>query len=129
MSNPITSPIRRNFLRLLATTAALWAAGSRAQAPDGAPAQLRIGYQKSAANLVVIKQSGWLEKRLPHTKVAWVEFPAVLPAIIESHRTGATLIAATTELAATARGRHQHHLADAAAWLLLRDLEDDTAAS
>ncbi len=60
---------------------------------------------------------------------AWVEFPAVLPAIIESHRTGATLIVATTELAATARGRHQHHLADAAAWLLLRDLEDDTAAS
>ncbi|MBP6404790.1 MAG: sulfonate ABC transporter substrate-binding protein [Ramlibacter sp.] len=87
MSNPITSPIRRNFLRLLATTAALWAAGSRAQAPDGAPAQLRIGYQKSAANLVVIKQSGWLEKRLPHTKVAWVEFPAG-PQLLEALSVG-----------------------------------------
>eukprot|EP01031_Cornospumella_fuschlensis_P051034 gene51034-62414_t len=88
MTNPITSPIRRNFLRLLATTAALWASGGRAQAPANAPAQLRIGYQKSAANLVIIKQLGWLAQRLPGTKVGWIEFPAG-PQLLEALNAGA----------------------------------------
>jgi sulfonate transport system substrate-binding protein len=48
---------------------------------------LRIGYQKSAANLVIVKQSGWLEQRLPGTKVSWVEFPAG-PQLLEALAVG-----------------------------------------
>lgn len=85
-----TFSIRRRLLRVLALTAATWGLAeraARAQAPARAPEQLRIGYQKSAANLVVVKQSGWLEKRLPGTKVTWVEFPAG-PQLLEALSVG-----------------------------------------
>jgi sulfonate transport system substrate-binding protein len=49
--------------------------------------QLRIGYQKSAANLVIVKQSGWLEKRYPDAKIAWIEFPAG-PQLLEALAVG-----------------------------------------
>lgn len=51
------------------------------------PELLRIGYQKSAANLVIVKQSGWLEARLPQTKVQWIEFPAG-PQLLEALAVG-----------------------------------------
>lgn len=38
--------------------------------------QPRIGAHKSAANLVIAKKLGWLEKRLPATKVGWLQFLA-----------------------------------------------------
>ncbi len=89
---------RRQFLRLLAVTATAWgiaAAQARAQtatrtaaSPTKAPEQLRIGYQKSAANLVIVKQSGWLEQRLPNTKISWIEFPAG-PQLLEALSVGA----------------------------------------
>jgi sulfonate transport system substrate-binding protein len=52
-------------------------AGS-ALAQTAAPAlqQLRIGFQKSAVNLVILKQQGLLEKHFANTKVQWLEFPA-----------------------------------------------------
>lgn len=82
---PLENQTRRRALGLLAATAGTWGLSgplllptAHAQTPAAAkaPEQLRIGYQKSAVNLVVVKQSGWLEQRLPGTKVQWIEFPA-----------------------------------------------------
>ncbi|HET7791841.1 MAG TPA: hypothetical protein VFL64_00530 [Rhizobacter sp.] len=39
----------------------------RAQSSD-APAQLRLGFQKSAVNLVLVKQTGVPERRFPTTR-------------------------------------------------------------
>ncbi|HVL46063.1 MAG TPA: aliphatic sulfonate ABC transporter substrate-binding protein, partial [Acidovorax sp.] len=61
------SPERRRALQLLGVTAFSWTLASRyahAQStPVPGPEQLRIGYQKSAVNLVILKQQGVLEKR------------------------------------------------------------------
>lgn len=82
---------RRSFLQLIAVTASAWglaAAQAQSSVPaHRAPEQLRIGYQKSAANLVIVKQSGWLERRLPTTRVSWVEFPAG-PQLLEALSVG-----------------------------------------
>lgn len=87
-SSSTHSSIRRRLLKMLALTASAWGVGARhLQAAETAPSQLRIGYQKSAANLVVVKQSGWLEKRLPGTRVSWVEFPAG-PQLLEALSVG-----------------------------------------
>lgn len=77
--------LRRSFLRVLGTTAAVWGLGARAQSAD--PSQLRIGYQKSAVNLVILKQQGALEKRFPGSRVQWIEFPAG-PQLLEALATG-----------------------------------------
>lgn len=79
------SLLRRSFLRVLGTTAAMWGIGARAQAND--PPQLRIGYQKASANLVILKQQGALEKRFPATRVQWIEFPAG-PQLLEALAAG-----------------------------------------
>jgi sulfonate transport system substrate-binding protein len=79
------SPLRRRLLQVLATTAAVWELGAQAQQP--APAQLRIGYQKAAVNLVILKQQGALEKRFPNTRVQWIEFPAG-PQLLEALAVG-----------------------------------------
>lgn len=50
--------------------------------------QLRIGFQKSAVNLVIVKQQGTLEKRYPNAKVQWIEFPAG-PQLLEALSVGA----------------------------------------
>ena len=71
--HPNAPAARRLLLQMLALTAGTWGLGgpiALAQAAGSSPAaeplqQLRIGYQKSAANLVIVKQSGWLEKRFP----------------------------------------------------------------
>jgi sulfonate transport system substrate-binding protein len=52
-----------------------------------APDQIRIGYQKSAVNLVILKQQGALEKRFPQTKITWLEFPAG-PQLLEALSVG-----------------------------------------
>lgn len=89
--NTMALSMRRRLLKVLALTALSWGLAPQAalaQAGDGrAPEVLRIGYQKSAANLVVVKQSGWLEKRLPQTRVAWIEFPAG-PQLLEALAVG-----------------------------------------
>ncbi|KOC18981.1 sulfonate ABC transporter substrate-binding protein [Comamonas testosteroni] len=86
---------RRQALQLLGTTAFSWtlaayyANDALAQPVPAvaAPAQLRIGYQKSAVNLVVLKQHGVLEKRFPGTKISWLEFPAG-PQLLEALAAG-----------------------------------------
>ncbi|MFP8834778.1 sulfonate ABC transporter substrate-binding protein [Hydrogenophaga sp. XSHU_21] len=80
---------RRQALHVVAVTGAAWTLQARAQgsASGNAPAQLRIGYQKSAANLVIVKESRWLEQRLPGTQVRWIEFPAG-PQLLEALSVG-----------------------------------------
>ncbi len=79
---------RRGFLKLLAVTASAWGVGLPARAQrDEAPAQLRIGYQKSAVNLVILKQQGVLERRFPQARVQWIEFPAG-PQLLEALSVG-----------------------------------------
>jgi sulfonate transport system substrate-binding protein len=93
--NPLQ--LRRRFLRILSATAALWGLGLRsagaqplaanAEKPTLALPQLRIGYQKSAINLVILKQQGILEKRFPNTRIQWAEFPAG-PQLLEALSVG-----------------------------------------
>ena len=85
---------RRQCLRVLAVSAAAWGLGgpislplAHAQTAGKPPEWLRIGYQKSAVNLVVLKQQGVLEKRLPATRVQWLEFPAG-PQLLEALSVG-----------------------------------------
>lgn len=85
--SPPALQTRRQLLRLLAITAGLWGLSGSAPASTPAPAQLRIGYQKSAVNLVILKQQGALEKRFPQTKVQWIEFPAG-PQLLEALAVG-----------------------------------------
>ncbi|MDB5871030.1 MAG: aliphatic sulfonate transporter substrate-binding protein [Ramlibacter sp.] len=81
--------LRRRFLKVIATTAAVWGVGAWAQPakPNEALQQLRIGYQKAAVNLVILKQQGALEKRFPNAKVQWLEFPAG-PQLLEALSAG-----------------------------------------
>jgi sulfonate transport system substrate-binding protein len=69
---------------------ALTASFARAPAAAVAPAELRIGYQKSVGALLIVKDRAALEKRLTHdgTKVSWVEFPSG-PPLIEALSAGA----------------------------------------
>jgi len=101
MSLPTPSQLRRRFLRIAGTTAAVWGLGMGRASAQPAPAakgaeapqplqqlqQLRIGYQKSAVNLVILKQQGVLEKRFPGTKITWAEFPAG-PQLLEALSVG-----------------------------------------
>ena len=90
---------RRELLRMLAVSAGAWGlsapfntpsafAQTKAAAASKPLEQLRIGYQKSAVNLVILKQQGALEKRFPNTKVSWIEFPAG-PQLLEALSVGA----------------------------------------
>ena len=83
---------RRRILRLGKLGAASGSVGSVLGAAGlaraaGAPSQLRIGFQKSAVNLVVLKQQGVLEKRFSASKVSWIEFPAG-PQLLEALAVG-----------------------------------------
>lgn len=92
-------PSRRSALQILAVTAGTWGLGgpilspafaqtpAKGAAPAKAPEVLRIGYQKSAANLVILKQQGALEKRFAQSKVSWIEFPAG-PQLLEALSVG-----------------------------------------
>ena len=86
--------LRRRFLAIVGTSAAVWGLGlGRASAQPASSSaarplpQLRIGYQKSAVNLVILKQQGVLEKRFPNTKITWAEFPAG-PQLLEALSVG-----------------------------------------
>jgi len=80
---------RRQFSSLVVGAALALAlpVGAWSQA-SGDPGQLRIGFQKAAVNLVIVKQQGVLEKRFPNTKVQWIEFPAG-PQLLEALSVGA----------------------------------------
>jgi sulfonate transport system substrate-binding protein len=74
---------RRALVRLGGAAGALALAGSAAA--DEAP--LRIGLQKSSVNLMVTRERGLLERRLPGVALKWVEFPAG-PQILEALAAG-----------------------------------------
>jgi sulfonate transport system substrate-binding protein len=80
---------RRHFLATLGATlgsAALPATAFAKYQPD----QFRIGYQKAASTLVLLKANGTLETRLAPLgiKVSWTEFPAG-PQLLEGLNVGA----------------------------------------
>lgn len=79
--------IPRLSRRQLLAAAALPLAASLPARAQARPELLRLGFQKSAVNLVVLKQQGALEKRFPGTKVQWVEFPAG-PQLLEALSVG-----------------------------------------
>lgn len=76
------------FAALLAATLS-WATLPPAHAQSAPPAQLRIGFQKSASLLTLQKAQGTLEKRLLPLGVGvqWVEFPAG-PQLLEGLNVG-----------------------------------------
>jgi len=85
MNSPLFARWRRREFLLAAASLAGWsAAGAATEAP---PKQLRIGFQKSAVNLVILKQQGALEKRFAGTTVSWLEFPAG-PQLLEALAVG-----------------------------------------
>lgn len=96
---------------LLLTAAAAWGlAALPAAAAD--PAQLRIGFQKSAVNLVILKQQGALEKRFPNTRVQWIEFPAG-PQLLEALSVGSLEFGLTGDsppVFAQAAGKQLHYV-------------------
>ncbi len=69
---------RRRALALVGAAAGAAALPVRADTPA-----LRIGYQKSSVNLMVVRERRLLEARLPGTPLKWVEFPAG-PQILEA---------------------------------------------
>ena len=72
---------RRAWLSMVATTAAAWA--TQVRAAD----ELRIGLQKSSMNLLIARELGLVDKRLPGTRVTWTEFPAG-PQLLEALSVG-----------------------------------------
>lgn len=79
-------------LILLGTLAAFAFQGASAD-----PAELRIGYQKSAVNLVVAREKLFLETRFPNTQVRYVEFPAG-PQLLEALNAGSIDLGATGDI-------------------------------
>src|SRR4051794_28982725 len=75
--------------QIVGAAAAILATASLPAFADYNPKLLRIGYQKSAATLVLLKSSGALEKRLASqgVEVKWVEFPAG-PQLLEGINVG-----------------------------------------
>ena len=65
---------------------ALVGAAATVSARAGGP-ELRIGYQKSSVNLMVVRERKLLEARLPGVPTKWVEFPAG-PQILEALAVG-----------------------------------------
>lgn len=88
---PICQFLERRSL-LITATAALSSgisplAWSQRADRGRAPQQLRIGFQKSSVNLVLLKQRAVLEQAFANTRVQWVEFPAG-PQILEALSVG-----------------------------------------
>ncbi|MDE1180273.1 sulfonate ABC transporter substrate-binding protein [Paraburkholderia sp.] len=85
---------RRSFLALASASFAALAVPSlpafAASDPTSRPKELRIGYQKAASTLVLLKAHGTLEKRLAPLGIAvkWTEFPAG-PQLLEGLNVGA----------------------------------------
>jgi sulfonate transport system substrate-binding protein len=74
--------VRRQLILGAAASLALPALGA-----PMAPVPLRIGFQKSAVNLVVLKQQAALEQRFAGSRLQWVEFPAG-PQLLEALAVG-----------------------------------------
>lgn len=81
------SSFTRHLKGLLAALVLLAGLAANAHAAERAPSELRIGFQKSSINLLIVKQLGLLEKRFPAAKVSWIEFPAG-PQLLEALSVG-----------------------------------------
>lgn len=68
--------------------------GMTVMAQTSTPTQIRIGFQKSAVNLVILKQRAVLEQRFKESKISWVEFPAG-PQLLEALAVGSLEIGLT----------------------------------
>lgn len=92
----MTSPLRRRLMTALAVSAvaAPWLLPAELRAAEPAPTDLRIGFQKGSISLVLLKQRGLLESRLPGTRVRWIEFPAG-PQLLEALAVGSIDVGAT----------------------------------
>lgn len=83
MSPAVKPTSRRILLRVLAVTAGHWGLSGPITARAWVQAtgevkpltQLRIGYQRSTANFIILKQQGVMEKRFPGAKIKWIDFP------------------------------------------------------
>jgi sulfonate transport system substrate-binding protein len=86
MSSQPSRPGRRTFLAAAGATLAGLAMPSWAKFQDG---QFRIGFQKAASTLVLLRASGALDKRLAPlgVKTTWTEFPAG-PQLLEGLNVG-----------------------------------------
>lgn len=97
---PLPQRSRRWLGAWLASVSLLWvmgAAGAWATPSlhgEEGPAQIRIGFQKSAVNLVVLKERHILEQRFPSSKIIWAEFPAG-PQLLEALAVGSLDIGLT----------------------------------
>ena len=86
--NPDSNATRRQALaRLGGAAATLTLAGTAMVGARAAAPELRIGYQKSSVNLMVMRERRLIEARLPATATRWVEFPAG-PQILEALAVG-----------------------------------------
>ena len=74
-------------LLLLAGLVPMAMAQAQIQADKKEPEQIRIGFQKSAVNLVILKQRNTLEQRFKNSKIVWLEFPAG-PQLLETLSAG-----------------------------------------
>lgn len=81
------TPRRRDWLRAGLTGTLGWALASSAARAQSAGEGLRIGYQKSAVNMMVARERRLLEARLPGVPLKWVEFPAG-PQLLEALAVG-----------------------------------------
>jgi len=77
----MTLPVSLNRRHALGALASLATVGVGAAFAQGAPATVRIGYQKSSTLIVVLKTQGTLDKQLAslNAKISWHEFTSGLP--------------------------------------------------
>ncbi|TBV08233.1 aliphatic sulfonate ABC transporter substrate-binding protein [Phytopseudomonas dryadis] len=84
-------------MKLLRLGAAILALLGLAQGVQADPPNLRIGYQKGSASLVLAKEHKMLEQRFGETRVQWIEFPAG-PQMLEALNIGSLDIGATGDI-------------------------------
>ncbi len=88
--DPDPDPVRRGVLHAGAAAGLARLLPSQAHAvvpPVDDATPLRIGFQKSAVNLLAVRQRALLATRLPATPLKWVEFPAG-PQLLEALAAG-----------------------------------------
>ncbi|HSD37250.1 MAG TPA: sulfonate ABC transporter substrate-binding protein [Rhodocyclaceae bacterium] len=100
--------------QIVGAAAAILATASLPAFADYNPKLLRIGYQKSASTLVLIKSQGTLEKRFnpQGIEVKWVEFPAG-PQLLEGLNVGSIdfgYVGEAPPIVAQAAGANFHYV-------------------
>lgn len=94
---PSTLSLLRRLPMIAGLMAAMAFGAQAATQAEKDPATFRIAYQKGSVGLVLAKSHQLLEKRFPHTKISWVEFPAG-PQILEALNVGSIDLGGTGDL-------------------------------